>query len=48
MEPDEFEKLKAELFLQEQLYRMKMQRAQRFDKLKSLRQKINILKNTLS
>jgi hypothetical protein len=48
MKADETEKLKAELFLQEQLYQTEMRREQRFEKLKALRQKINLLKLALS
>jgi hypothetical protein len=48
MEADEIEKLKAELFLQEQLYQMEMRREQKFEKLKALRQKMKVLKQALS
>jgi hypothetical protein len=48
MEANEIEKLKAELFLQEQLYQMEMRREQKFEKLKALRQKMKVLKQALS
>ncbi len=48
METGEIEKLKAELFLHEQLYQMEMRREQKFEKLKALRLKIRFLKQALS
>ena len=48
MGANEIEKLKAELFLQEQLYQMELRREQKFEKLKALKQKIKLLKQALS